>query len=90
MVKIFCDGCYHRDGTLNDLTDRKNEILKMQVTRAQIIDLCPEHCSPIASEFRARLVRLANEAQKQTAERRQKFLDEFWGALKHGSTQTAK
>lgn len=87
MQRIFCDGCWEA-GIQNDLTERKNDAYVPVDLGARRLHLCPERCVPIWWQFERELLRVRDEYTVGIKARREAFMAEFWGALKHGSKTT--
>lgn len=87
MRRIFCDGC-HRAGIQNDITDLPaNQRRRIQVTRAQVLDLCTERCIPIFDRFDMEKQQLLASHTDEFKRRLTEVMDRFWKEVSAGAAQ---
>lgn len=84
MRRVYCDGCF-KAGVFTDLTGRK-DAWRVPITKAHILDLCPERCAKIYESFDA-----ARKGALMTSKSNFKaHIDElqtwFWKGVEDGST----
>ncbi len=78
MRRIFCDGC-HKAGIMNDITDLPaSERRKIQVTRAQILDLCCARCVPVYDRFDFERQRLLSAHTQGFVQQMSDLMSRFW------------
>lgn len=91
MVRVFCDGCYHR-GEHNDLTGR-NDYARVPFlgSRARILDLCKENgCLDAYHAFEQRTKLETREHAANYKRMLDGLIGKFWEDVKRGSPEEAE